>query len=267
MKVKDDSQMTKSAVDAVAEAVSRHAVAIITNNEAGEALRGVGSGVAIRWNGRQLILTARHVVRDTGRKDLRFFASPEGPMRTVSSEDLQKLPGVPTRDLKAFDPIVIKTGVMSAGEDLDLAWLEVGENGVPEDRLSFFDLDAHSTTPSVGQETLAIGYPSSIARQLNDNNWVIFSATEWTNILEPHEQPKFNAELHFLTTYHSAITDKLHPKGFSGAGMWFHEIGAKVWSPNLRLAGVITHFYGTSNFLKQTRVEKVIEFLKETAQS
>src|SRR6266487_149561 len=64
MKVKDDAHMTKSAADAFAEAVSRHAVAIVTNNEAGEALRGVGSGAAIRWNGRQLILTARHVVRD-----------------------------------------------------------------------------------------------------------------------------------------------------------------------------------------------------------
>src|SRR5438034_10913258 len=100
MKVKDDAHMTKSAAAAFAEAVSRHAVAIVTNNEAGEALRGVGSGAAIRWNGRQLILTARHVVRDTGTSDLRFFASPEGPMRTAEAEDLRELRGVPTRDLR-----------------------------------------------------------------------------------------------------------------------------------------------------------------------
>ena len=105
--------MTKSAADAFAEAVSRHAVAIVTNNEAGEALRGVGSGAAIRCNGRRLILTARHVIRDTGTNDLLFFASPEGPMRATEAEDLHKLRGVPTRDLKAFDPIRIKTGVMS----------------------------------------------------------------------------------------------------------------------------------------------------------
>jgi hypothetical protein len=111
---------------------------------------------------------------------------------------------------------------------------------------------------------LAVGYPSDIARQLHDNNWVLFSAAEWTEILEPQTQPHFDSQLHFLTTYYSAITDNMHPKGFSGAGMWFHETGAPVWHPNLRLAGIVTHFYPATNLLKQTRVERVIEFLRET---
>ena len=64
-----------AAADAFEEAVSRHTVAIVTRNDHDEPLRGIGAGAAILWNARPLILTAKHVVRNTGISELRFFAS------------------------------------------------------------------------------------------------------------------------------------------------------------------------------------------------
>jgi hypothetical protein len=76
--MREDPRMTEAAVDAFEEAVSRHTVAVVTSNDDGEALRGVGSGAAVRWNGRRLIVTAGHVVSNTPTNQLRFFASPRG---------------------------------------------------------------------------------------------------------------------------------------------------------------------------------------------
>src|SRR5262249_40675560 len=134
----EDPDTINAAADAIKEAVARHTVAIITRNEADDPLRGVGTGVAILWNNKRLILTAKHVVRNTPTGELRFFARPPGPIRRAGAEELRAMRGVPTREINTFDPLKIGRGIMSRSDGIDLAVLEITEHAVPEDRLQFF---------------------------------------------------------------------------------------------------------------------------------
>src|SRR5580704_3513165 len=59
----------------------------------------------------------------------------------------------------------------------------------------------------------------------------------------------------------------VHPGGFSGAGIWYHKPTPKpeVWSPNLALAGICTHYYPRRTLLLITRVERLVTFLDKIA--
>jgi hypothetical protein len=55
----------------------------------------------------------------------------------------------------------------------------------------------------------------------------------------------------------------MHARGFSDAGVWFDRPTDGVWHPNVRLAGVCTHYYPRRKLLSILRIEQVMQFLDE----
>ena len=89
----------------------------------------VGTGSACRWNGKEIILTAKHVLEGAGPSDVRFFLRPSGrvdwatrPSRSVAGK---------AEALNVCDMIT------SSSEDL--ACIILGENDL-EGRVEFLDL-------------------------------------------------------------------------------------------------------------------------------
>jgi hypothetical protein len=109
-----------------------------------------------------------------------------------------------------------------------------------------------------------IGFPADSLQLIRPGIPVIAAYTIWGNVergkhWRPSDyQPSSNLLLRFLPA-----TIGKHPGGFSGAGVWYHGIDPKgtVWSPNLGLAGIVTHYYPGKQMLLISRVEGLAQFL------
>jgi hypothetical protein len=88
----------------------------------------------------------------------------------------------------------------------------------------------------------------------------LHSRLEWTEVVEERPYGR-NFESAFGVKYTSA--DEWHPHGFSGGGVWFGQAPkSDVWSPEVRLGGIIKNYYSASQLLECVEVERVIEFLR-----
>ena len=75
---------------------------------------------------------------------------------------------------------------------------------------------------------------------------------------------KYDKDIHSLIEYERSEKSVVI-NGLSGCGIWRHisTEQLELWSSNLRLVGVQTGIYQRSEVLKATRIERVIELLKE----
>ncbi len=260
-----DEQRRDNAVLAIQEAIASHTVAIVAGVGDRE-LREIGTGTGILFDRRAFILTARHVIDDTPVEALRFFCRPDGPLRNMARDEFRREEGVRYEELHLIEQLPVLNRVL--WDEEDLAVLELAEGVEARHRLRLFNFDQGETTPDEGYGIFAMGYPCDIARPIEGGNFVAFPSIETKEIVFATNQNLrgYDSTRHFLASYHM-IEDEptAHPEGFSGCGVWFRVGGTPqdaVWMPNLRMAGVVTHYYDHSILLKAVRVERVSEFLQ-----
>src|SRR5260370_18709864 len=255
-----DLRAESTAADSAArEAVAAHTVGIIATDDAGNTRAALGTGSAIKWGDHHVILTARHVLANTTPTELRFFVKPEGNMITTSVDDL------PTaQQLRTSKIIKVENVKLSSGHGL--AALAVSAEIGTEYPINFFPLQANAITPPVGTILGALGYPTSLSREVMKGSRAAFPTMTYEKVVTTNALlQEFDPQHHFLTTYTFAKDsgDQPHPGGYSGTGMWAHVPPTGIWQANLQLAGVVIAYYAGKQLLKAIRVETVITFLTE----
>jgi len=251
--VVQESNIGKNAADAMEEAIAWHTVCIISEDG-----KSIGTGSLIRWRGRKLILTARHVVQDSTNEGLRFHFRPEGTMKRAPLGEVHGHP-----ELRYRQKVKIEIVARHAASSVDLAALELADVLPSRQPARFFDLDVDATAPGAGTVLAFRGYPSDMADEVHPGALASFAVMDWGQIERPHDLDRFDPAAEFLVKF-SQAEGGIHARGFSGTGSWYHCHVSEIWHPNLRLAGVCTHYYAPSKLLNFLRVENVTAFLRGT---
>lgn len=254
-----DPKVDGLAADGVEAAINSSTVGIVSGS--GPSLfTGLGTGSLIRWQGRNLILTAAHVIRETNHEDYRFFL-PLGPPRTAGRDEILTMAGVPDRQLLPFSELAL--GTIAVDKALDLAAMEVDERlDGRHPAAQFADLALGGTTPDQGHVIIGKGFPRDLSRRTHKNEVVVFQYLEWTEVVPNRDGLEaFEAALHFLAPF-GQTEPKAHPLGLSGSAMWFRRgLTPSVWHPNIDIAGVTLAYYNGPRLLKIVRREIVERFL------
>lgn len=244
-------------MEGIEEALYWHTVGIVTKSHAGTA-------VAIRFNQQTLFLTAKHVVADTADKELGFFFRPPGTIkRTDWWQDHAPSGRIsPALSVEVLDRFQHRR--------LDLSALIVSPRVEKIVNVRFFDLSDSAKLPRPTSSVAAIGFPADSVQSLPGGAKAIAAAPIWGNIDKGKDwrPDDYQPRTHLLLRFLPATIGK-HPGGYSGTGVWYHAPTPKpgLWTPNLGLAGLVTHYYTRKQMLLILRVEKLAKFLSEICPS
>ena len=254
----EEHHMRDQAANAVEEAL-RHSTVGVVGGSGENKWKGLGTGTLVEWNGRQLVLTAEHVIRGTAPADLRFFLPLEDVPGNADRKTLLDLRGVPTSQLFPFSELPIHGFVVDT--DLDLAAIDITDSVAGNRIVRFIPIEAGGTTPEEGTSIVSRGYPHDLLRQTVDSAQVAFMFVHWASVLAPRSGLQdFDPTFHLLTGFEG--DGDAHPRGMSGsAGCIQRKRGDRVWVADLDIGGVTVGYYENSRLLKLVRREKIEEFL------
>jgi hypothetical protein len=107
-----------------------------------------------------------------------------------------------------------------------------------------------------------LGFPSALAQPLG-KNYAASPCHSFGKICTPNCNYDLSRE--FAITYIPGCD--LDPHGFSGSGAWYSRSEGLVWSPQIRLAGLVTNYYRESQVLICCRIGTLTSFLAENNDS
>lgn len=231
----------------------------------------VGTGSALYWRGRELLLTAKHVLDRASGADLRFFPRVLGYIESATPSQFAPaaLPDMSAREKISVDKII-----RCAWEDL--AAIVFSRGAAAAYKIDFHVLDGNVSVPRPGTNVLMIGHPTDSAfdvsrHQLGPNLQTRLRGIYPTILTSSVDDvPKFwqtlrnfEPERHFLVPF-SPARDEREPLGFSGTGVWcYRQERTAVWVAKPSLEGVCTHYYRPSQRLKIVNAEQIQRFLSE----
>ena len=227
--------------------------------------KGLGTGSACIWKDKKVILTARHVVEEANRSDLRFFLRPSGRIDWNS----QSAPA----DYSERIELPIDRIIQSSRYDLcAIVLLPVPD--MERFPLQYCNLpNGFGGAPSSGGVFLA-GFPSDQAIRMESvitSPGTIHQALAavgrgcWATIVA--EKPRYfpssyDPASNFLLCFDPSEEGSL-PHGYSGTGVWYQRsAGLPFWAANPVLAGVQVSWHRESKLMICVRSEIVQQFLE-----
>ena len=254
----ESPDLKHNAMEGIEESLYWHTVGIVADSGA-----GLGTSVAVVWNNHRILLTARHVVQTTIDDHLRFFFRPSGTLLRGEWGE------VPPDKLRVSPPARIEIFQRFENADLDIAALFVSPELEHSVNVRFHNLGEAPKLPRpIPPSVAAIGYAADSQTELAPNASAIAAVRLWGNLDQgrgwrPDDfRPRSQLLLEFLPAQFGR-----HPGGFSGAGIWYHKPtpAPGVWSPNLAMAGICTHYFPRRHRLLILRVERIVAFLSKIA--
>lgn len=252
-----DHDINEMAANAFDELVAWYTVGIVGTKD-GRDGAGIGTGASVLWDGRPLILTAWHVIRETPIEKLWFLFRPDGTLERYAPGRIPPPPRPSEGVCRASIPIL---GIVK-DEGSDIAAVQVPDGLQDRHRIMFYQLASSSLTPEVGTKVSLRGYPSALAQPV-ERNYAVFANHEYTTISADRPSVEMGSESGFFMKWSSP--DDWSPHGFSGAGVWFQDdvsVTSEVWQANPTLAGIATNYFPKSQLLMATRIEVVSDFLR-----
>lgn len=258
---------------AFSERVAWHTISIINRvrrygrSPAGDSVSEdtVGMGSAVLWNGKRMILTAKHVLEDATPEDLEFFTRCSGPI------DWGTRPADPQRS----EAMKLQIDRIVSCQSEDLACIVLRPES-PNGQLEFLDLPSgFAAVPPKGGGTLIYGCP--VDQNVPVGAWrhgggpllVALAARPrgcWAQVVAevPQYFPSwFDSGRHFLLKYDPSLEGS-QARGFSGSGVWYRNVkNDSLWFANPVVAGVETHWHRESNLMIAVRSEVVQRFMEE----
>lgn len=233
-----------------------------------------GSGVAVRYKGKEYILTAAHVLKPLqDHRKLKFLGRPSVPFKNVT---FNQLPGIRDKGINSFGfseaARVHVSKCIYGAPDEDVAAIEVKNVHDSLPQTIFHDLSEHgSVQPLAGTLASAFGFPGEIATHVTHKitghrGVMLLSLHMDVKIQDISLAPeKLNPAINFITDY-TFEESGCDPKGMSGCGIWSrpkHSTGF-VWSPyTTRLLGIQSSFYPRSKLLFAVKIERVMSILSQ----
>ena len=228
-----------------------------------------GSGVAVRYKGKEYILTAAHVLKPLqDHRKLKFLGRPSVPFKNVTFNQLPSLPEKGVGFSEAASVHVSKCIYGAADEDVVAIQVKNVHDSLPQ--TIFHNLSEHeSIQPLAGTLASAFGFPGEIATPVTHEitghrSMMARSLHIDVKVQDISVAPDgLNPAVNFITDY-TFKESGCNPKGMSGCGIWSrpkHSIGL-VWSPyTTRLLGIQSSFYPKSKLLVAVKIERVMSIL------
>jgi hypothetical protein len=173
--------LRRAAVEGIEEAVAWHTVGLIADDG-----RTIGTASAVRWAGRAVLLTARHVVEDSLGERLWFFPRPPGALERHEVGEIAD--GAPIPILPRLE-IPLRRALLCP--DADLAVLEVEPEAEAMENVPFSTSSKHREARKV--------VPWSSFRAILLLWAELWRAVHWQLSEEP-KYGKFNHMLRWMDT-------------------------------------------------------------------
>jgi hypothetical protein len=236
---------------AVAHAVAPYTFGIIQNDRVGSEGREIGTGFGVRWKENFLILTAAHTLQQTPDEMLYYLLPPLKGLQMVDSANV-----VWQERVQLENPRILLSDD-TPNDDLAAIILPAQPPAIGE--AHFYKLDESHVSPNLGCEVLFLGYPGVRAKKIGDN-YVAMLYYDCGETCAGVPDEDYDPGVHLLVGHPSA--EDVDPHGLSGSGIWCSRSTGPVWSPNVRLAGLVTHYFADRKALRGYRVEAVLGFLR-----
>jgi hypothetical protein len=243
-----------------------------------------GSGVAIEFEERVYIATAQHVVQELlnlgfNPNQFSFMVRPEVPLEfnfagripaRVQGMSLREAISLPVLDLHRSTP----------EEDLALIELD-GSAKQRADLLRFVQVGPADTSPDPGKWAIVFGMASEmlmttgpVGRHLP----MAIGPYALESVVQEYRPGmlagfahQFDPSLHYLGDFETGrgAGSLQSPAGMSGGGAWLPNLlrNSKLWSPRVKLAGILLAWYPSVRYIKIARMERLAAFLTRLAQS
>jgi len=252
---------------AFVERIAWHAVGIIkvsasVDHEHHVIADDIGTGTACGWEGRKIILAAKHVVINAP-KGLQFL------LRVGEAVDWDHGPtGFASRVSLPIEKII-------GCKDEDLAAIILKPDGLDALNVRFCEFPkqlARTRSTKNDGSLIIIGYPHDCTFKVSESKTDEFIACVPTvltgHIAAAPENPissSYDPDKHILIRYEPRSPDR-KPFGYSGAGVWCDpaERSAPLWTAEPLLFGVQTEAFIHSRLLKAVGAPAIRKFLEES---
>jgi hypothetical protein len=251
------SKIEQMAGQAMAYAVAPYTFGIIQNDHLGREAREIGTGFGVRWKGRPLILTAAHTVWQTPDEMLYYLLPIIKGVEILDSTATTVVGSEFYQERVQLEKPVILLSDADSHDDLAAILLPTQPRQVIE--AHFYEFDEKHVTPDVGCSVIFLGYPATRSEHYGAN-YVANPHYDCGEICVGTRDKDYDPSLHFLIRYSSSKA--VDPHGLSGSGVWFSPPIGMIWSPNVHLAGLLTHYFEDKKALRCYRVETVLSFLE-----
>ena len=239
----------------MAQAMFTYTFGIVGDSDGSEGT-GLGTGVGIIWQGKYLIATAKHVIEDTPPQRI-YYLLPQDSLQVEESPASINW----NRCNWQIRHTLENPRILYSPTD-DLAVIVPPEQLEDAGKRHFYRLDKNHATPPASTLIGYLGYPSA-RKQPVGRNYGVTPCHSFGEICTPDCDYDLSRE--FAMTYRPGT--ELEPGGFSGSGAWYSRSEGVVWSPQIRLAGLLTNYYRQSQVLICCRIERLISFLAENSGS
>ena len=222
----------------------------------------LASGVAIKWGGRNLIVTAKHTVEGvTLPGDLRVYCRPRG--------DLDVQLSTRTLPLRSGLPSDFQWRIYRCDWDDIAAFTDLPHDDA---NLEYFQLHGNWEDPSIGDSVIGFGFPvqssfEAARKQQAPNRFSFARAAppvEWQSaVITPEAFRGFEDSKHYVVAWDPGKLGE--PHGYSGSAVWSKQDEAGgLWHPGLKFCGIATHFHRSQGAERIIRASGVVKFLTET---
>jgi len=250
-----ERQINEAATEAIGNRMYCLTYGIVGDGRGGSEGRGLGTGVGVQWKGSYLILTAAHVLQATPYERLYFFLPSEAlvhPASAIPSE---------TKSVEVRRRCLLERPRVLLSEAFDVAAVIVDSQPAEIASSHFYELDATHATPPTPAQVGFLGYPGASAVPIGQN----FMAAVYYDFGLTGTAPAEYDQRHQVSA--SYPKDTIDPHGLSGSGLWFSPpLQKRVWTPEVRLVGLVTTYDGARRVLVGYKVETIIEFLESKQQ-
>ena len=219
-------------------------------------------GVAIKWGGQSLIVTAKHTVEGvSGPGDLRIYCRPRGDLDVQLSSRM--LP------LRSCLPSDFQWRMYRCDWDDIAAFTDIPHHDA---NLEYFELHGNWEDPSIGDSVIGFGFPvessfEAARKQQAPNRFSFARAAppiEWqSSVITPQAFKGFDDSKHYVVAWDPVKLRE--PHGYSGSAVWSKKDEAGgIWCPNLKFCGIASKFQRSQEAERIIRASGVVKFLTET---
>jgi Trypsin-like peptidase domain len=253
---------------ATLERIAKYTVGIAVHEN-----RGIGTGTFVTDGKGHYILTAAHVIDGADVTAAHFFIRPDKAL-------IEKPAIETTSDEVGSTTVGINIPIIGVARDpdLDVAILTIDPSFVLPEPAEFYQLaKSHdfATWPEEKLDDVSLhifGFPTANARPIEATEhgtlYFLGAASMLVRYSASLNETGFKTLNHtvskekdFLFEY-TGMREGIHPRGFSGCGAWvvMSKQGARVWSIEPLLVGVVHSYFSRSKVLAATKLPRIIRF-------
>jgi hypothetical protein len=232
-----------------------------------------GSGVAVKYGGKQYILTAAHVVRnEPDNQKIRILGRADAPFQLLKSKrelDDAIAKGTHRPKFSSATPITIVNRLSHDGDDVAALEVVNFHSFLPHTTLHNVSSQGNAQA-TVDQVVTIFGFPGMLAKQYEhkttgQRGWAAFPHVTMQTVKDLYAAPKSkDPKIHFITDFDYAVHEQLDPHGMSGCGAWSIPDASKkeIWTADkTQLLGIQVAYDGQANVLVFVRIEQVVRLL------